>query len=125
MISSLLLSAVVVAQAPFGFLGTGGGRVARMAPARCGRCGANTSVIASKLDHLRNGRLDLVRATAAVTLRRFDGQCHPEIVLGLAEAVRNDRDADVRAEAAVSLAKLGVCLPEALDALGQAAATDK
>jgi hypothetical protein len=89
------------------------------------RCGADAAAIARLVDRLETARFDLARYQAAVALRRFDVRRHPEIVPPLIGALEHDREDAVRAEAAISLAKLGANRPDVVAALRRAAASDR
>jgi HEAT repeat protein len=91
----------------------------------CARCGADVTAIARLVDRLQTAHLDLARYQAVVALRRFDVHCHPEIVPPLIGALQHDREDAVRAEAAISLAKLGANRPDVVAALRQAADRDR
>lgn len=94
-------------------------------PGRCARCGADVAAIARLIDRLQTAHFDLARYQAAVALRQFDVHCHPEIVAPLIVALQHDREDAVRAEAAISLAKLQANWPEVIAALQNAAAHDR
>ncbi|CAN5763217.1 hypothetical protein BH23PLA1_BH23PLA1_18090 [soil metagenome] len=83
----------------------------------CGPCRTSHPVVhreVSVLLHCPNGK---DRASAAVSLRKVDWKCHPEVVPALAHAMLHDCEAKVRAKSAETLAKLAPCLPEAHSAL--------
>jgi hypothetical protein len=61
------------------------------------------------------------RDRAAIALRRVDWRRHPEVVGALAFSMLHDPEEEVREEAAESLTRMRPCLPEAREALRQAA----
>lgn len=120
MMTTLLAPIVILGQ----LAAAPAGRAADPPPA-CARCGADVAAIARLVDQLQTAHFDLARYHAVVALRRFDVRCHPEMVPPLIGALQHDREDAVRAEAAISLAKLGANRPDVVAALRQAAERDR
>jgi HEAT repeat protein len=118
-----LILASIVAQGPT----TRVHEVRAAAPhaAYCDRCGVKVAKLDETLRRLKSRQHDVSRYLAVIALRHYNWRCHPEIVHSLVDALQHDPDDAVRAEAAVSLARLGANVPEAIDALRQASAGDR
>jgi hypothetical protein len=68
---------------------------------------------------------DKARANAASELHEYDGKAFPEILPALMDALANDSNPSVRAEAAESIGKVRPISPQAGYALEQARSNDK
>ena len=100
-------------------------RVAKVpAGASCDVCGIETRAIFAEIDILQHHPKWRKRDDAAHDLRKFDPNCHPEVVAALSTALLTDGKGEVREEAAESLGKLGTCTPDAHAALRRAASLD-
>jgi HEAT repeats len=112
-------TAVLLAQSAVGGIGH--------APPRlicCDVCGVEKAEIACEITRLQTCRFWKDRDKAARSLRHYDWECHPEIVLALVNAMLRDCHEEVREESAESLAKLAPCMAVAHQALAFAAKCD-
>jgi hypothetical protein len=90
----------------------------------CDVCGVEKAEIHSLIANLQRCPRWRQRHNAAHDLRKYDWECHPEIINALTTALLVDCDDDVREEAAQSLRKLAACTPTAHAALDRAAHCD-
>lgn len=93
-------------------------------PGSCDSCGVEKTVPVAMIARLQGSPRWRERHNAAHALRRFDWQCHPEVVGALAYSLLNDPCEEVREEAAQSLTRMAPCLPVAHAALERAARCD-
>ncbi|MHC5540489.1 HEAT repeat domain-containing protein, partial [Singulisphaera rosea] len=117
MLATTLGALLLSSQSLLGFHGHHG-----KAKGSCDLCGAEKSEVMREIVRLQRSWRWQERDDAAEELREFDWRCHPEVVGALVFALLNDRNEEVREEAAESLAKMAPCLPEAHLALSRAAA---
>lgn len=94
------------------------------AEAECSACVDDSAEVSATIQKLRSAPCWIGRRQAARALRAYDELRYPEAVEALIEAVRRDRQALVRQEAAASLGKAKTCHPGAREVLGYAAAND-
>jgi hypothetical protein len=120
MVATICTAFLVLAPGWGGHLGH---RSARPA-ACCDACGMETAAVAAQISVLQTCPNWRVRDNAAHDLRKFDWRCHPQVASALAAALVNDREEEVREEAAQSLTKLAPRLPEVHAALRYAADRD-
>jgi hypothetical protein len=92
----------------------------------CDTCGVRGIEVAEKIQVLQSCPKWRQRDNAAHALRRYEWECHPEILFALATALQTDCSEEVREEAAETLAKLSPapCVPEVHEALARAAKCD-
>ncbi len=90
----------------------------------CPDCRADRGSIKSEVERLRSAAKWRSRAEAAEALGSIRRQCHPEVVDALSEALRGDKKAKVRAEAAASLGRMAPNLPSSHVALQEASKSD-
>jgi hypothetical protein len=93
-------------------------------PGCCDVCGVEKAVIAAEIGRLQTCPFWKDRDRAAIGLRHHAWECHPEIVVALANAMLHDCHEEVREEAAESLTKLAPCMGIAHQALAIAATAD-
>lgn len=125
--TAIVCSAVMISQAALG-CAFGRHTIFREPPTvECSdSCGAQSPEVVAKIQVLQTSPRWRQRDNAAHALRRYDWQCHPEIVLALAAAVQTDCCEEVREEAAETLAKLNPppCVPGVHETLAYAAKAD-
>lgn len=124
--TSAVCSLVMIAQS---ILGCGFGDHSRgyvTAAECCEDCGVRSADVDREIWRLHACASWRQRDNAAHALRKFDWECHPEMLASLSRALLSDCEEEVREEAAETLAKLSPppCVPEVHAALARAAECD-
>ena len=110
---------LIVAQSVLGWQGMEAGP-----SVRCGGCGLENSVVTAQLVRLQTSGRWRERERAAHELRRVNWRNHPEVLGALSYSLLNDRNREVRGEAAESLTKMGANTVVVQEAMGRSATRD-
>ena len=119
MLATTLGVGLIVAQSVLGWQGQEAGP-----SVRCGGCGLENSVVTSQIVRLQTSGRWRARERAAHELRRVDWRNHPEVLGALSYSLLNDRNREVRGEAAESLTRMGANTVVVQEAMGRSAIGD-